>query len=137
MVCIYCGSTTRVTNSRRQKQSNQIWRRRLCLSCSAVFTSTESVDYPKSFALEMPDGSLRPFKKEKLFLSILKSCEHRKTALDDAIALTDTVLTKTLDSGSTSVLPAHQVVKNVHKALLHFDHASAVQFAAYHPDYAL
>lgn len=137
MVCIYCGSTTRVTNSRHRKQTVQVWRRRVCTSCGAVFTSTESVDYPKSLMLEMPNKSLRPFVKEKLFLSLYKSCEHRTSAVDDAVALTDTVVSKIIRSGTKSVVPAEQLAKLVHETLQHFDTASAVQFGAYHAEYKL
>ena len=135
MVCIYCGAATRVTNSRHRKQTAQVWRRRICVSCGAVFTSTEAVDYPKSLALEMPDKSLRPFTQEKLFLSIHKSCEHRKLAVDDAAALTDTVIAKIVRTGTQSVIPAQQLAKLVHETLTNFDSASAVQFAAYHAEY--
>jgi len=137
MVCIYCGAATRVTNSRHRKQTAQVWRRRVCTSCGAVFTSIEAVDYPKSLALEMPDQSLRPFIKEKLFLSIHKCCEHRKSAVDDAAALTDTIIAKIVRTGTQSVIPAHQVAKLVHDTLSNFDAASAVQFAAYHAEYKL
>lgn len=137
MVCIYCGKATRVTNSRLQKQSNQVWRRRQCQTCGAVFTSIEAADYPKSFALKMPDAVLRPFIKERLFLSILKCCEHRKNGLQDAIALTDTAVAKVLRTGTQSVISAQQLTKIVHDMLRNFDNASAVQYAALHPEYKL
>ena len=75
--------------------------------------------------------------KEKLFLSIHKSCEHRKTAVDDAAALTDTVIAKIVHTGAHSVIPAQQLAKLVHEMLANFDSASAVQFAAYHAEYKL
>lgn len=137
MVCIYCGAATRVTNSRHRKQTAQVWRRHICTSCKAVFTSTESVDLSKSLVLEMPDKSLRPFTKEKLFLSIHKSCEHRKTAVDDALALTDTVIAKIVRAGTQSLISGQQLAKSVHETLSNFDTASAVQFAAYHAEYKL
>jgi transcriptional regulator NrdR family protein len=114
-----------------------VWRRRVCVACGAVFTSTESVDYPKSLILEMPDASLRPFTKEKLFLSMYKSCEHRKSAVDDAAALTDTVISKIVRTGTKSVVPASQLANLVYETLKNFDSASAVQFAAYHAEYKL
>jgi transcriptional repressor NrdR len=137
MVCIYCGSSTKVTNSRHQKQTGQVWRRRLCMSCKAVFTTTEAVDYPKSFVIELPNKQLQPFIKEKLFLSVLKSCEHRKTALQDAIALTDTVMAKIIRAHATSVVASHEVARLINDTLQNFDHASAVQYAAYHAEYKL
>ncbi|MFI5275574.1 MAG: hypothetical protein ACHQT5_01990 [Candidatus Saccharimonadales bacterium] len=126
-----------MTNSRLQKQSNHVWRRRQCLSCGAVFTSIESVDYPKSFALEMPNKALRPFVKERLLLSIIKCCEHRKNSLDDAIALTNTTTAKVMHSGTQSVITAHELTKIVHNTLSKFDTVSAMQYAALHPEYKL
>ena len=85
----------------------------------------------------MPDKSLIPFTRDKLFLSIYKSSEHRKTAVDDASALTDTVIAKLIRSSRVSVIPAHTLALLVYETLKNFDHASAVQFAAYHASYKL
>ncbi|HEY1835755.1 MAG TPA: hypothetical protein VGG13_02950 [Candidatus Saccharimonadales bacterium] len=136
MVCLYCKAPTQVINSRRQKQLNQVWRRRQCTACGAVFTSHETFDFSASLALQTPDGKLAPFKKEKLFLSILKSCKHRKSALDDAIALTGTVMGKLAKVASGGALAAETVANIAHDTLRNFDHAAAVQYAAYHSDYA-
>jgi len=87
--------------------------------------------------LEMPDKNLRPFIKERLLLSILKCCEHRKHSLEDAIALTDTAIAKVMRSGTQSVIAAHQLTKVVHDTLRNFDNVSAVQYAALHPEYKL
>lgn len=135
MVCMYCTGTTQVVNSRHQKQQNAVWRRRRCISCNAVFTTHEAPYYPASLALQMPDGTLRPFKKERLFLSILHSCQHRPTALDDAIALTDTTTKQLLATIAFGKTEAATLVKLTHNILQNFDHAAAVQYAAYHANY--
>lgn len=80
------------------------------------------------------DGRLLPFKKEKLFLSILKSCQHRKSALDDAIALTETVMSKLMRATNGSSVVAEMVATIAHDALQNFDQAAAVQYAAYHSE---
>lgn len=137
MVCIYCASPTRVTNSRHQRQHNHVWRRRECLSCGAVFTTVEAPDYHKSIAVETTAQALSSFKKEKLLISILKSCDHRKDALDDAIALTDTVIAKTVHASSEGLINVHQLAQIVFTTLQSFDYASAVQYAAHHSEHTL
>lgn len=136
MVCLYCKAPTQVINSRRQKRLNQVWRRRQCINCGAVVTSHEAFDFSGSFALQTSDGKLMNFKREKLFLSILKSCQHRKSALDDAIALTETVISKLVRATSEGAVAAETVAALTHDALRNFDQAAAVQYAAYHSDYA-
>lgn len=39
MTCPYCGSDTKVINSRPQEDS--VWRRRKCVDCKARFSTTE------------------------------------------------------------------------------------------------
>ena len=85
----------------------------------------------------MPDKTLKPFIKERLFLSILKCCEHRKSALEDAIALTDTSLAKVMRFDSQSVIASHQLAYVVHETLHNFDNVSAMQYAALHKEYGL
>jgi transcriptional regulator NrdR family protein len=137
MVCLYCGAPTQVTNSRHQRRSNQVWRRRKCEDCNAVLTTIESFDYSKGLMLQTPTNKLIPFKKEKLFLSIYKSCEHRKNALDDATALTQTVLTKVVQPGSrlAGQLPIHLLASTVFETLKNFDKVSAIQYSAFHSEY--
>lgn len=73
MVCIYCSGNTSVVNSRPQKRSNNIWRRRSCSKCAAIFTTIESPDTSSSIIVKHADGSVTPFLRDKLFMSILKS----------------------------------------------------------------
>src|SRR5690349_12838458 len=92
MVCHYCGSETNVTNSRHQKRSNRVWRRRHCQGCGTIFTTEESIDYQASVSFKTPSGALAPFQRDILFVAVLDSLRHRKTATSDATALTDTIL---------------------------------------------
>jgi transcriptional regulator NrdR family protein len=89
MVCVYCGSETKVTNSRHQKRTNQVWRRRQCLKCTALFTTEEKTDHTSLWKVKKNnEETLVAFSRDKLFLSIYKSCEHRLNALADAASLT-------------------------------------------------
>lgn len=133
MVCIYCGSDTQVINSRWQKRSNRVWRRRSCPNCQSVITTLEAPDYSASISLRDNTGRLEPFLRDKLFASVHRSLQHRKSAITDATALTDTIMNglhRCIDSGAVDrtklVILSTSVLKR-------FDRAAAVQYAAFHP----
>src|SRR5438067_830874 len=94
MVCIYCSDETHVINSRPQKRLNQTWRRRKCLNCGAIFSTQEGADYSASWTVGVAADGVNPFNRDKLFLSLYNSLKHRPSALNDASALTDTVIQK-------------------------------------------
>lgn len=132
MVCIYCGGNTQVGNSRLQKKQNSVWRRRTCDECSATVTTLEKVDL--SSAIIVTRGSHHePFSRDKLMITIHDSCKHRKSALKDAIALTDTVITHLYPLITEASVPRDTIVTETTKILTRFDKAAAVQYAAFHP----
>jgi hypothetical protein len=79
MVCIYCGGETKVTNSRRQKRNNQVWRRRQCLACQSVFTTHESVELESALSVNK-GGRLRPFLPDLLLQDLMLSLRDRQDA---------------------------------------------------------
>lgn len=130
MVCIYCSSKTSVVNSRRQKRSNKIWRRRQCLKCQAIFTTSESVDLDKSLVITS-NSQYKPLKRDKLFVSVYDSLRHRKTALNDATALTDTIINR-LYARHSAQIEKNDVIKIASEVLKKFDKAGYVYYTAYH-----
>jgi transcriptional repressor NrdR len=134
MVCLYCGSDTRVTNSRPQKRSNRIWRRRHCLDCGAIFTTVEGIDYSASVSFKHPSGTLQPFERDQLFVSVLDSIRHRKTATSDATSLTDTILIQLASCrDEDGGINRNQLVQLVFVTLSRFDSAAGVHYRAFHP----
>jgi len=132
MVCIHCGEKTHVINSRGQKRHNQIWRRRACFACKAVFTTTEVALYEAAWVVFSSLGALQPFNRDKLFLSIYESCKHRKTALRDASALTDTVVKRLSPAVQSGRLESRTIAQHVQVALNRFDTAASVHYQAFH-----
>ncbi len=131
MVCIYCKSQTQVFNSRLQKKLNQVWRRRRC-TAGHVFTSLEAADFSNHWLVRGSDKRLRPFLRDKLFVSLLASLQHRKTALQDASALAATIMEKLraeLDHGTLDAATVSQVAQ---VALNRFDKAASVHYQAMH-----
>lgn len=133
MVCIYCGGTTQVFNSRPQKRTNTVWRRRRCNTCNSVFTSEESAQYGAAWLVRRPTGALEPFSRDKLLISLHKSLGHRPTALGDASGLADTVIKKLLaDARTDGTIEAAHIAQIVLVALNRFDKAAASHYQAFH-----
>jgi transcriptional regulator NrdR family protein len=132
MVCVHCGHNTRVVNTREQKRSNQVWRRRQCETCKAVFTTEEAVVYQGSWTVRSSACVVRPFSRDKLFISLYESCQHRSTALNDAAGLTDTVIKKTGGQIKDGVVSRRSLVQTAQVALNRFDEAASVHYQAFH-----
>lgn len=133
MLCIYCRSKTRIVNSRLRRRSNTKWRRHECTACHTVFTSLERADLTGSLVIRKPKAAIEPFNRDKLFLSIYEACRHRKTAANDAVHLTETVIAKLLRLINTATLERGQVVQVTSEVLKRFDKAAATVYLAYHP----
>jgi transcriptional repressor NrdR len=132
MVCIQCGEKTQVINSRAQKRRNHVWRRRQCANCGTVFTTEEQVDYSGSIVVANKIGTLQPFSRDKLFLSIHRSCQHRPTALADAAGLTDTVITRLTPLLQDGTVDRTQIIRTIQVALTRFDTAASTHYTAFH-----
>lgn len=131
MVCIYCSGKLGVGNSREQKKLNQVWRRRNCGSCGAVLTSLEAIDLAKAITVQH-DKHSKPFSRDKLFVSIHESCKHRKDALADATALTDTIIARLLPQIQDATLTKEKIRHSSAEILERFDKPAAVHYRAYH-----
>jgi transcriptional regulator NrdR family protein len=132
MVCVQCGGSTQVINSRHQKRANQVWRRRRCRDCGAVFTSEESPAYGASWAVQSPSGALRPFSRDKLLLSLHRSLGHRQTALEDAAGLADTVVQRLSAAVTDGIIESRAIAQTAQVALSRFDPAASTHYAAFH-----
>lgn len=131
MVCPYCSSKTQVTNSRSRAGGTEVWRRRECLSCKQIWTTNEHIDLASSHRIHTSENALEPFSREKLFVSIKDSLAHRKTALEDATALTDTVLAAVLRQKQANI-QVSQLISIVHEVLQRFDPTAAAVYSAKH-----
>lgn len=129
MICPYCTSETQVTNSRPSKKSPEVWRRRSCKVCLNVWTTRETVDLSTSHRIVTSQNHLEPFQRDKLFMSIKDSCAHRKTALSDATALTDTILRQVLLQNE-SLISTLYLSDITYKVLNRFDPTAAAVYKA-------
>jgi transcriptional regulator NrdR family protein len=134
MVCVYCDGKTKITNSRPQKRLGQTWRRHACTVCGAIFTTIEAPDLSGSLRFVARDGTLSPFERDVLFMSVAQALGHRRDAIEAAGALTATITAKLLKAAQSSRITRTELVSMVATILARFDKASAVQYRAYHTD---
>lgn len=132
MVCVYCQSKLAVINSRPQKRTNSVWRRRACPACKSVFTTVEAVDYGFLFIYNRPGSPIEPFSETKLLISVYEACKHRKSPEEDAKHLTDTIIHRVFTSSPGTTVQRNLVIDKALLVLRQFDKAAAVQYEAFH-----
>lgn len=115
-----------------QRRKNMVWRRRQCPNCQATFTTIESPDLSSSLVIARR-GHMQPFLRDELFTSLFLACGHRKRAIEDAAALTDTITSQLLKQQESGQVSREQLVMTAIRVLKAFDKAAATQYAAYHP----
>jgi transcriptional repressor NrdR len=135
MVCTLCDSDTKITNSRYRPKNAQTWRRHTCPRCNSVFTTKESVETTISYRISDPEANLEPLIRDELFLMIHEALDHRKTAVVDASALTDTVLGQII-AQKQLIITKTVVTDVIAKTLQRFDRVAYIKFKS-KIDYAL
>jgi transcriptional regulator NrdR family protein len=128
MVCINCGNETKVFNSRLNKKTNSVWRRRRCLSCSSSFTTKERPNLSGSLIIEATDGSISQFSRDKLYLSIFQCLEHNYDAVDKATTLTETVIGKLTSYISFGYVSSSDIRHIVQVALSRYDNLASIKY---------
>lgn len=79
---------------------------------------------------------MAPFSRDKLFISIYKSCGHRRTPINDASALIETIIQQLLikKDRNRALITKTDIIKTVQIVLNRFDKVAAITYSAYHPD---
>lgn len=134
MVCTYCGAETNVINSRPGRRSNSVWRRRKCRVCGAIFSTREQADYEKTWVVQYTGGKFAPFLRDKLFISIHKSVQHRPSSLEDAVALTNTVINAIARKVENGSISTQDIAQTACQVLKRFDQPAAISYQAFHTD---
>lgn len=129
--CPYCASSSFVNNSRATAKGTQTWRRRECSRCHSIWSTKEAVDLSKSHVFIAPKNTSQPFSRDMLFVSLIDSLKHRKTALADATALTDTILSLILAQKSAKV-SRDVLIGIVYPTLKRFDKTAAEVYRSTH-----
>jgi transcriptional regulator NrdR family protein len=91
------------------------------------------IDLSSCLVVSDNSGKIEPFSRDKLLISLNDSLRHRKSHVYDSSELTDTVINKVLHLISSATITRDELVGVITEILDNFDHAAAVQFAAFHP----
>ncbi|HSX45506.1 MAG TPA: hypothetical protein VLG27_00700 [Candidatus Saccharimonadia bacterium] len=102
------------------------------MNCEAVFTTEENAQLSAAWAVQASDGALAPFSRDKLMLSLYKSCEHRETALGDAAALADTIIKKLAELAENGRVWSGTIAQVTQVALNRFDKAASMHYQVRH-----
>jgi transcriptional regulator NrdR family protein len=78
-------------------------------------------------------AKLVPFVRDHLFTSVHDSCRHRTTSIDDASALTQTIITELMKKQDGGIVARDDIARTARDILQRFDTAAATFYAAYHP----
>ncbi len=133
MVCLYCRQKTHVNNSRPKKKLNQLWRRRQCQSCAAVFTTVERIDLEKSLSVKRPKG-LEAFLWQKLFISMHESLKHAKNPEKTAHDLLETVCASLAQKyGKQGFVRPAEIIHETIETLARYDQVAGAHYRALHP----
>lgn len=132
MFCINCfHPSTSVTNSRPNKKQPQVWRRRSCTNCKAVFTTYERPSLADNKPITLADGTADTFNLGRLILSISKAFTHSPNdAQYNALWLAQTV--EDILSTERETLSPEDIEAATHQTLKKFDELAAIQYAAQH-----
>ncbi|MDB5160789.1 MAG: NrdR family transcriptional regulator [Candidatus Saccharibacteria bacterium] len=132
MVCPYCAAKTEVVNSRLQKRSNQVWRRRQCRECKSVFTTHEAIDLSSSLRVST-NGELKPFISDLLFTEVLLALQDRKDCYTESREVTGTIIQELLKSQASPVFTPKQISEVTAGILKRFNQRAWHRYTAEHP----
>lgn len=132
MFCINCfHSSTNVSNSRPQKKTPQIWRRRTCANCGKTFTTYERPSLADNKPVTLSSGKTEQFNSGRLIISISSSFIHdQEKAKRDPLWIARTV-EDTLSTDKEPLTP-QRIARETHETLKRYDEIAAIQYAAKH-----
>jgi transcriptional repressor NrdR len=132
MVCVYCGGETKVTNSRLQKRSNQVWRRRQCVMCAAVFTTHEVLELESTLSVNKK-GQLEPFWPDLLLKELHNALHDRKDVYVASREVLATIIQDLLKQPQKPVFKPTDISKTAAEVLKRFDRSAYLHYLADHP----
>jgi transcriptional repressor NrdR len=132
MICINSSNeSTKVINSRANKKSPVVWRRRQGVVSGVTFTTYERPSLAENKQLLQEDGSKDTFNLGKLILSIAAAFTHNpKSAQYDSLWLAQSIEDRL--SMDNAALTPKIIATTTHTVLKRFDELAAIQYAAKH-----
>ena len=107
-----------------------MWRRRKCTACSAIWTSLERPEASTVWRVQQ-NGHLLSFSYETLYISLYEALKHKKTAVQDAKHLTDTVMQK-LTANKKAILSTELITQTTYDILRRYNKLAAELYKTTH-----
>lgn len=134
MHCPFCNNeNTRVTDSRHNRETNAVRRRRACESCGRRFTTYERVEALLPVVVKRDDRR-EPFERDKIRSGVARACEKRPVPTDHIEALVDEVERTFAGRGEREV-DSTVIGEVVMQALKDLDGVAYVRFASVYRDF--
>ncbi len=130
MLCPYCGSETKVIDSRLSKDS--LRRRRKCSSCTQRFTTYERIESTNVLIVKK-DKTREQFNKEKLKGGIIRACEKRKISHEIISKIVDEIEQEIIEQKE---VPSKKLGSLVMKRLKKIDKVAYIRFASVYREFA-
>lgn len=132
MICINSShEPTKVINSRANKKTPVVWRRRQGIWSGVTFTTYERPALAENKHIQLSDGNYETFNLGKLILSIAAAFAHNEqSAQYDSLWLAQTVEDQL--SMDQAPLTKTAITLATHGVLKRFDELAAMQYAARH-----
>lgn len=129
MKCPFCAyPDTKVVDSRPDKDSAAIRRRRECESCSRRFTTFERIEEVLPMILKK-DGRREPYNRNKVTGGLKKACEKRPVSMDTIEELANRLEARLLESGEKEI-SGHVIGEWIMNELHDLDEVAYVRFAS-------
>ena len=129
MKCPFCSFVdTKVIDSRPDKDSSAIRRRRECESCSRRFTTHERIEEVLPMILKK-DGRRESYDRGKVIGGMKKACEKRPVSINDIEDMANRLETRLLESGEKEI-PGTVIGEWIMNELHDVDEVAYVRFAS-------
>ena len=130
MKCPYCGSESKVLDTRTLNEGATIKRRRECLECQKRFNTFEVLESVQIFVIKK-NGEKELFDRTKLLAGVLKATQKRPVSADEIVTEIEYELQNSLKNEVSSV----EVGEMVMEKLKARDHVAYVRFASVYREF--
>src|SRR5581483_4653519 len=113
------------------KRNNQIWRRRKCSKCQAIFTSHEAIDLSSTLLVEC-EGP-KPFIEDLLYSDLQTALKHRPDSYGAAREASYTVIKELLKLSNKPLFKPTDISRVAYGVLEKLDQRGALRYRADHP----
>lgn len=121
-----------MTNSRLQRRNNQVWRRRQCLDCGAVFTTHEAVELESALSV-VKHSQNQPFLADLLLKELMNTMKHRNDVYTASREVLGTTIRKLLALPQKPLFTPQDISKTTAGVLKRFDKRAYLRYLADHP----